>query len=301
MTDPKPVKPPGDVAHLNRLLQRWADEGAQDEEGRSANPTSHGRLRRLVGVLVIAGALDGLKDTDGDERIAFKGGSGLSLRFGLRARASQDLDAAYRGDLDEALGLIAAALGSGWHGFTGVLDDEEEITRPGILPPPRRLKIKLRYKGKPFVTIPFEVSAAEGSSLEEPEVLPSAVSLAPIQLDGPEVIPFLPIRYQIAQKLHACTEDYGEEQPNQRAHDLADLLLIEELAIEDGHLDGIREACVEIFAGRAKHDWPPVITIWPDWPQIWAALSEEEGLELTLEEAAGAVRSLVARIDAAEK
>ncbi len=57
--------------------------------------------------------------------------------------------------------MIAAALGSGWHGFTGVLDDEEEITRPGIAPPPECLKIKLRYKGKPFVTIPFEESNGE--------------------------------------------------------------------------------------------------------------------------------------------
>lgn len=299
MSDTEPIRPPGDLSHLNRLLQRWADEGASDEEGRSTNPATHGRLRRLVGVLVIAGALDGLKDDEGTERIAFKGGSGLSLRFGLRARASQDLDTAFRGDLDEALRLTAARLESGWHGFTGVLEGEEEITRPGISPAPRRLKIKLRYKGRPFITVPFEVSAAEGNSLERPEVLPPAVSLAPIQLDGPDYIPFLPIRYQIAQKLHACTEDCGEETSNQRAHDLADLLLIEELAVEEADLAGIREACVEIFNGRAKQSWPPVITIWPDWPQIWAALAEEEGLELTLEQAAAAVTALVGRIDGA--
>ena len=46
-----------------------------------------GRLRRLVGVLVIVGTLDGLRDADGNERIGFKGGSALELRFGLQARA----------------------------------------------------------------------------------------------------------------------------------------------------------------------------------------------------------------------
>ena len=69
-------------------------------------------------------------------------------------------------------------------------------------------------------------------------------------------------RYQVAQKLHACTEDCGE-QTNQRARDLPDLLLIDRLAINDTDLPTIRAACVEIFTGRAKHPWPPVMTAWP--------------------------------------
>jgi predicted nucleotidyltransferase component of viral defense system len=59
------------------------------------------RLQRSVGVLVIAGALDGLRDDSGREMIAFKGGSALEIRFGLRARASKDLDGAYRGELQK--------------------------------------------------------------------------------------------------------------------------------------------------------------------------------------------------------
>lgn len=299
MTAPdKPVRPPGDLSHLNRLLDLWARQGAVDEEGRSSDPASHGRLRRLVGVVVIVAALDGLKDDNGVERIGFKGGSALELRFGLEARASKDLDAAFRGELSEALDQIEQALETGWNNFTGVLDDTEDIVRAGITPPPKRMKIKLRYKGRPFITIPFEVSVAEGRSLEQPERVPSALDLKPIQLEGPESIPVLPIRYQIAQKLHACTEDCGEP-ANQRARDLADLLLIEELAVAEEDLPGIRAACVEIFDGRAKHTWPPTITVWPDWPQIWAALADEEGLEMTVEEAAEAVTVLVERIDAA--
>ena len=290
----KPVRPPGDDKHLSRLLDIWA----RAEDSGDGQPVIAGRLRRLVGVLVIVGALDGLRDADSNERIGFKGGSALELRFGLQARASKDLDAAYRGELEEALALISSALESGWNNFTGIVTDQDEITRPGITPAPVRVNIKLRYKGRSFITIPFEVSGAEGNSMDAPERLPSAVSLAPVQLEEPEAIPFLPIRYQVAQKLHACTEDCGE-QTNQRARDLPDLLLIERLAITEADLPAVRAACVEIFTGRAKHPWPPAITAWPDWPQIWASLSAEEELELELDEAVIAVQSLVGRIDAA--
>jgi hypothetical protein len=46
---------------------------------------------------------------------------------------------------------------------------------------------------------------------------------------------------------------WGAEQPNQRARDLADLVLIDELAIDEDDLVGIRTACVEIFDLRGKH------------------------------------------------
>lgn len=291
---PKAVRPPGDVNHLSRLLQAWADAASKE----SGQPETAGRLRRLVGVTVVARMLDGLQDDEGVERIGFKGGSALELRFGFRARTSKDLDAAYRGELDEGLQLIRDRLAAGWNGFTAVVDDPEEITRAGISPPPLRTKIKLRYKDRPFVTVPFEMAAAEGRSMSEPELLPSAVQLEPVQLEGPESIPFLPIRYQIAQKLHACTEDVGEP-PNQRVRDLHDILLIEELAVEPGDYPTIRAACVEIFDGRNKHPWPPDITAWPGWAQLWADLVNEEALIMTLQEAVTAVEAFVAAVEAA--
>lgn len=287
----KAVRPPGDVGHLSRLLQQWADK-APEETG------TVGRLRRLVGVTVVARMLDGLQDDVGVERIGFKGGSALELQFGFRARASKDLDAAYRGELDEGLQLIRERLATGWNGFTAAVDDPEEVTRAGITPPPLRTKSKLRYRGRPFVTIPFEMAVAEGRSMSEPERLPSAVQLEPVQLEGPEMISFLPIRYQIAQKLHACTEDVGEP-PNQRVRDLHDLLLIEELAVDAGDYPAVREACIEIFEGRHRHAWPPTITVWPGWDQLWSNLVSDEGLTLALREAVTSVEAFVAAVDAA--
>ncbi len=169
-----------------------------------------------MGVTAIIQMLDGLKDEDGQERIAFKGGAALELRFGFRARASNDLDGAYRGEVSEAIGLIDEGVRRGWSGFTGRTTEGEPIMGTGLAVAPVRFRVKLLYKEKDFVTVPMELSPVEGHSLDRLEVLPAAVSLAPVQLAKAEAIPFLPIRYQVAQKLHACTEDSGEERPISR-------------------------------------------------------------------------------------
>jgi hypothetical protein len=103
----------------------------------------------------------------------------------------------------------------------------------------------------------------------------------------------------VAQKLHACTEDLGEERPNQRARDLADILLIEELALGDEQMSGLRDACVEIFELRGKHPWPPTVVAWPGWDDIWERLVETERLDYSITEAIAGVQDLVDRIDSA--
>ena len=286
-----PKRLPGDRTHLARLLDAWA----RDTE----EPVTSGRLRRLVGVTAIIQMLDGLKDEAGQERIAFKGGAALELRFGFRARASNDLDGAYRGEVSEAIGLIDEGVRRGWSGFTGRTSEGEPITGTGLAVAPVRFRVRLLYKNKDFVTVPMELSPVEGRSLDQVEVLPAAVSLEPVQLTGAEAIPFLPLRYQVAQKLHACTEDVGEERPNQRARDLADILLIEELALNDDQMSGLRDACVEIFGLRGKHLWPPVVVAWPGWDVIWGRLMETERLDYSIAEAVVRVQDLVDRIDSA--
>jgi hypothetical protein len=145
----------------------------------------------------------------------------------------------------------------------------------------------------------MELSPVEGRSLDRVEVLPAAVSLAPVQLTEAESIPFLPIRYQVAQKLHACTENTGEERPNQRARDLADILLTEELALDEGQMPDLRDASVEIFGLRGKHPCPPTVVAWPGWDDIWGRLAETEQLEYSISEAVARVQALVDQIDSA--
>ncbi|MHB1445371.1 MAG: nucleotidyl transferase AbiEii/AbiGii toxin family protein, partial [Acidimicrobiales bacterium] len=175
--------------------------------------------------------------------------------------------------------------------------EAEAIVATRLSVPPVRFRVKLLYKARDFVTIPMELSPVEGHSLDQVEVLPAAVSLKPVQLGEAEQVPFLPIRYQVAQKLHACTEDLGEEHPNQRARDLADIVLIEELTLDADQLPGLRDACVEIFRLRGQHPWPPTVVAWPGWDGIWGRLMETERLDYSISDAIARVQDLVDRIE----
>ena len=284
------TKPPGDLSHLERLIQQWAHE--TDEK-------STGRLRNVVGVTVIAQMLDDVRDKEGRHLFVFKGGAGLQMRYGLQARATKDLDTAYRSDMDVMVSEVTDAVEAGWSGFNGEVTNIETIERAQISPPPTRMKVKLRYKGKPFMTMPLEVSPAEAGSIDDPELVPVALTLETVQLDSPDELPFLPLRYQIAQKLHACSEPSTDDFSNDRARDLADLDLIQELSVEPEHLPEIREACVEIFEHRGKHAWPPTIVAGPDWNVIWENLAAKNGLEMTLDEALDAANEFTTRIHTA--
>ncbi len=216
MTDAGRIRPPGDVAHLNWLIEAWAQSNPEQvAEMSPARESTQGRLQRFIGVTVIAGALDDLHSDDGLARFGIKGGSAMEIRFGFSARASRDLGAAFRGDLADALRLIEQALDREWNGFTGALGSPEAITSAKVTPAPVRVSVKLRYRTKPFITIPLELSRAEGQSMDAPEMRSATVALEPVQLAGPEQIARLPMRYQVAQKLHACTEDIGQP-PNDR-------------------------------------------------------------------------------------
>ncbi len=283
------AKPPGDRGHLERLLTTWSDE---------TGGVTAGRLRNVVGVTVIAQMLDGLRDSDGKHLFAFKGGAGLQMRYGLQTRATKDLDAAYRAEIDTVAARVSAAVEAGWSGFSGAVTNVEPITRANLSPPPMRMKVKLSYKGRPFVTIPFEVSPAEASSVDEPEMVPVAITLEHVQLEAPDELPFLPLRYQIAQKIHACSEPSTEDQPNDRARDLVDLDLIEELSVTDDDLPAIKDACIEIFETRKMHDWPPRIVAAQGWDQLWDRLTADEHLDMSLDEALASANDFIARIGA---
>jgi hypothetical protein len=89
----------------------------------------------------------------------------------------------------------------------------------------------------------------------------------------------------------------GDEAANERFRDLADLLLMRELATD---LVGLREACIEVFALRGTHAWPPPLDPPPAWEEPFAALAGELELPMTaLAEAVEEARALIAEIEAA--
>jgi hypothetical protein len=113
----------------------------------------------------------------------------------------------------------------------------------------------------------------------------------------------LSLRYQIAQKIHACTDPLDGQRANDRARDLVDLqllaLLLDEAAAAT--LPAVREACVEIFTSRARHSWPPAVTVWPAWPELYtaAAAAVADDVVADVDQAADWLQAFVGEIDTA--
>lgn len=272
-------------------MQRWLTEWAATEG------VTAGRLQRRVSVLVVSAMLDHLRDDAGNHRFVAKGDAALEMRFGSRARTSKDFDTVHRGALDDAVAEVDAAVATEWNGFVGSVTRVGRVEVPGLRVHPVRFEVKLNYKGKPIGSLPMEVAAPEGHALQRVDTV--EVSLEPVGLPAPPAVPCLSVRYQIAQKLHACTDPLDGRRPNDRAHDLADLILLEEL-LDDDDVGDARSACVDIFAIRDAQPWPPALVAPPHWPALWKAVVEEDQFPVaTLDDAVERVRTLIKRIDAA--
>jgi hypothetical protein len=163
-----------------------------------------------------------------------------------------------------------------------------------------RQTLKITYAGKAWGEVHLEVSEPEGHSIEienlehlEPQPDPRFFGL-----DEIAPVPVMPVAYQVAQKLHACTEE-REDRENERFTDLLDLQLLAELVEGDGWA-AVREACVETFAIRRKHSWPPGVRAFAGWSEGYSRAAIENRFPVTdVEVAVAAVAATVARIDAA--
>lgn len=247
-----------------------------------------------VASMVLAGALSRLVDEEGQPRFLTKGGIAIELRLLDQARASQDVDIVLLGKPAELADHLEEVFSEPYEGFSFIAGEPEALpARPEV----RRLQIQVFFNTRRFTTLKVEFAPAEAGGHEFDE-LPGH-DLSKLGLKGPERVPVLALRRQIAQKLHAVSgpplKDGGE---NVRFWDLIDLQLLE--AVTNGELRIIREACQETFALRAQHTWPPEITVYPSWSESYAAMARSMEMPITeVEEAAAAVRAFIARIEEA--
>jgi hypothetical protein len=260
-----------------------------------------GRLQQHVGVLVVAEFMGSLTDDRGEPLLLVKGGASLELRRGIpESRTSKDLDAVIRGDVEVIHDRLAEAGAAGWEGFTAGFTPPVEFEVPGLVSHPHRFTAKLSYNGKPFVSVPIEVSPIEAGNADGyDKVTSEALSL--VGLPNSSAVPCMTLPWQIAQKVHACTDPVEEPRTNDRAHDLVDLQLLEALIVDEP-LDETLAACISVFEARAKHGWPPDVVALKHWGPIYTrALEglEELGLAPTVEEAVARVQAFVDRIGAA--
>jgi hypothetical protein len=159
-----------------------------------------------------------------------------------------------------------------------------------------RFDVVLHYRGKNWGTVQVDVSRREGAATEVDLVPP--LTLTPFGLDTPPALPCLSLRYHIAQKIHGMTQPPRErDAPNERYRDLADLLLMRELAHD---LGGVRDACIEVFALRGTHAWPPSFEPPEFWAEPFTRMASDVGLSATtLAEAAAEARAFINAIDTA--
>ncbi len=274
--------------HSAGVIERWVNEYAR-QQGMVV-----GRLQRWVWFMIVLAVLDRVRDEAGEPLFILKGGAAMELRLRLQARTTKDIDTIFRESTESMLERLDEALQAGWNDFTFERTPPEPIKNTRSM----RLQIKLAYRGRRWGTVPFEVAPAEGEAGDDVEML-DAVAIEQFGLDGPSRVPSLGVRYQIAQKIHACTEPPPDgKQENPRFHDLLDLILLRELVDQDWA--GVRSACVDTFKVRDKQPWPPELVIHPSWPQAFAALVAEHSFDITdVHEAARVVREMIARIDAA--
>lgn len=257
-----------------------------------------GRLQQHVGVLVVAQFMNRAADGQGAPLLLVKGGASVELRRGIpESRTSKDLDAVVRGDVETVHERLAETGADGWEGFTAVFTAPVAFEVPGLMGHPHRFTAKLSYQGRPFVSVPIEISPVEAGNAEGFDSV-SSDALTLVGLSESVAVPCMTLPWQIAQKIHACTEPAEAPRTNDRARDLVDLQLLEPLTVDDSLAD-VEAACRTVFAARGKHAWPPVLAAQSNWDVIYVrALEglEDIGIAGDLDDAVVRVQSFIDRI-----
>lgn len=203
-----------------------------------------------------------------------KGVFALELRLGGLARATRDVDIDWSTSLDEATDALveAAALDlADYFEFAITRVGAADIGAGGGI----RFRADAYLGGRLFEPLLIDVGVAGAVAPADELTAPDLLDFAEIE---PARIRAIPLEQHIAEKLHAYTRRYGDDQPSSRVKDLIDIVLMSELApFEFGRL---REVIVRLFEARATHDVPASVPAPPrDWAPPYGALAEEVGLE----------------------
>lgn len=199
--------PPRSVAELNQCLTELALQSDHPTQGRA--------LRKNLAALVIAQLLP--------DNAYLKGGSAISLRYSLEeSRLSRDVDSVYRGSKERFLTRFRLNLAEGWHGFTGVVVEEERKRTPEGVHLTATF-VTLFYRGGRFAKVSLEASPELiGDAVHTEHVLDGEMRQLYTALGFPvEDARVLGIDEQLAEKLNGAT---NPEYP--RGRDLRDIEVI---------------------------------------------------------------------------
>ncbi|MFN8224419.1 MAG: nucleotidyl transferase AbiEii/AbiGii toxin family protein [Gaiellales bacterium] len=254
-----------DAAAFRQALEKRLKAQAGGDVARLARDRKRVAFDRLLARL----------DAVARSRWVLKGGFALDLRLSERARATRDIDIDWQADEEELADVLIEAAGH-------VSDDffAFEIERAGT--PPERLGGSYRFRvtaslaGRQFERFWLDVGVrpppAEGCDmLTTPDLLAFA-EIAPVEVQA------VRLGRHVAEKVHAYTRRYGDDQPSSRSKDLIDIVLMSELASYS--FDRLRGTIVRLFEARATHDLPSSLAAPPsEWSIPYRALAVEVGVD----------------------
>jgi predicted nucleotidyltransferase component of viral defense system len=254
-----------DAAAFRQALEERLRARATGDAARLARDRKRVAFDRLLARL----------DETATDRWLLKGGFALDLRLSDRARFTRDVDLDWRAAEEELLdALIEAAALTTEDYFS--FQVERTGTPPERLGGSHRFRVNAFLAGRLFETFLLDVAlptdpVIEHDTLTTPDILAFA-GIDPVE------VPAAPLERHIAEKLHAYTRRYGDDQPSSRAKDLIDIVLMSDLASFE--FDRLREAIVRLFDARATHDLPSSVPAPPpEWGVPYRALADEVGLD----------------------
>lgn len=227
----QPVDLPSALARLEprskapastRILDSWINQTEQSVGSYG------GRLSWLIASTVVIAALQRALHVDGQPSFLLKGGTLLQHRLpDMPTRATKDVDGLIRGDIDDFLATFDGVLSQPWGPLSFRRGLVEVINTPTRVTKPRRFDVFVETKGKTWRRIQVEIAPDEGSAGDAPEPF-TPPSLAPLGLPDTGDLIGLALRYQVAQKIHACSDPHDPPALlNDRARDVVDLLLLQ--------------------------------------------------------------------------
>jgi predicted nucleotidyltransferase component of viral defense system len=228
------------------------------------------RLRKLV---VFERFLRRLEQVAPDGWL-LKGGFALELRLAGRARATKDIDLDWQLDEEDAIELLldAAQLDLGDF-FEFAL--ERAATAPDLGGRGQRWRATARLAGRTFEQVIVDLDFSIAAVLD-PERLraPGLLEFADLE---PATVPAAALEQHLAEKVHAYTRRYGQDQPSSRPKDLIDMVLI--AGIAGFEATRARDAIGRVFDARGTHRAPTALPAPPPgWAAPYARLAKEVDL-----------------------
>jgi hypothetical protein len=297
---PTKKRPPPSVRSLNQWLR--------DAEKQSGLPQQW--LSWQLASTVVIAALQRAAGEDAEPLFLVKGGVWVGLRLGgqARTRATKDIDTVFRGTAEEFVSVLRQVIARPWGPFALETTDIEQIAGAKRMVKPRRFDVRLRLKGATWRRVQVEVSFPEGRLAHGVEAVP-APAVGFFGVDAPDHLAGIAMDYQVAQKIHACTDPDSEDWGNDRVRDVIDVNLLRDHFYPGDPPASLKRAAVDLFnaraaeaaeLGEAPRRWPPVVAANGRWRALYPNLAASVGSSVTLDYAVAKLNDWIKAIDAIE-